>query len=94
MKVVFAIVVLFVSATAAFANEAPYPTLRPARGQFTAECLSSNRSGQRFLGRQFGFVAAQEEANYQCYTHSNEFEIRSCRVIACRLSGGAWRRIE
>ena len=58
----------------------------------SVECISSNRDGRRFVGRDVG-QGSFEESLYQCYIHTDELSIRSCRVDACREPSGMWTRV-
>ncbi|MGZ3652555.1 MAG: hypothetical protein ACXVB9_16425 [Bdellovibrionota bacterium] len=79
----------------ALADQPLFPDIPPVNGEETlkVECVSQNRSGQRFLGRQVNEQFAVEEANYQCYVGSSEFVSHSCRVTACREIGGTWKGV-
>jgi hypothetical protein len=89
--IAFALAAFAVLTTPAFAEPPPYPT-PDERAPVHAECLSVNAFGTRFLGRQFDEERAFDETLYQCYLHTDELRIRSCRVIACRTLGGAWKK--
>ena len=82
--------ILAFAAQPACADAAPYPPL-DERAPIRAECLSENADGTRFLGRQVDEEHAFEESLYQCYLHTDELRVRSCRVLACRSVGGQWR---
>jgi len=83
------IVLVSLSSLSALADQPLYPDIPPVNGDtLRVECVSQNRSGQKFLGRQIDEQYAVEEANYQCYVGSSEFVNHSCHVTSCRPIGG------
>lgn len=59
------------------------------RPQRSFECVSSNITRRRFIGRDVFQQRAQREALQQCRRHSPFFIARTCRVNQCRV---VWNR--